>query len=129
MGYKRKAKTFDLVFTSKEDEEFDGLEIVMKGLSIKAYLKIASMADSAAVGGELGDLLHGFADALVSWNLEDDNGPVAADFDGVSAQDLDFIMKLITHWLKAAAGVGDELGKGSDSGVTSLEASMPMENL
>lgn len=129
MGYKRTAKKYELVF-DQDSGDFAGLELTLKGLSIGKYLKIAELAESASDGqGDLGPLFTAFADALISWNLEDDNGPVPATFEGVQEQELDFVMTLITKWLTSVAGVSAPLERDSDAGATSLEASMQMANL
>jgi hypothetical protein len=127
MGYKKKTKTFELSF--KGDKEYDGLELVMKGLSIGKYLKIAELAD-AANGDKTADLrpmLSAFADALISWNMEDEDGPVPADLDGIESLEIEFVMTLVSKWLTSVAGVSAPLAESSDSGATAQELSIPME--
>lgn len=126
-GYKSKKKTYTLDFEGRED--FDGLQVEAKGLSIDAYLKVSRLAEGEDAQG-LEDLLANFAKALVSWNLEDeDDNPVPANFEGVKSQDMDFIMVLIGEWMKAIAGVAAPLESDSNSGATSPAPSLPMEAL
>jgi hypothetical protein len=116
MGFKREPRTYLLVF---DDPELEGLEVRARSLSV----------------GELNDdettLLENFANALVKWNLEDrDGNPLPATLETLNTYpDIDFINGLARAWIKAVAGVGDELGKDSDSGRPSLEGSIPMESL
>ena len=71
-----------------------------------------------------------FAGALVSWNLEDEDGePIPADLAGVLSNDFDLNLELIGAWLDAASGAATPLGRPSTSGSPSLEASLPMDPL
>jgi hypothetical protein len=128
MGYKKKVKTFELSF--KGDAEYDGLELTMKGLSIGKYLKIAELADTADSDktADLRPMLSSFADALVSWNMEDeDELEVPASLEGIESLDIEFVMTLISKWLTSVAGVSAPLGSDSGSGETSPELGIPME--
>lgn len=121
MGYKSKAKRITLDFDG--DKEFEGLEVTTKGLSIGDYLDVAALTNEAST--DVTPLLAAFASSLISWNLEDeDDQPVPATLEGVKSQDIEFIMTIVSAWMKAAAGVKDSVGKDSPSGETSLEASM-----
>lgn len=130
MGYKRKIKTVILEFT---DPEFEGFECEVKSLPISEYLRVAELADQAEEGTKTAKEMFGvFAKALVRWNLEDENDqPVPATYDGVIAQDFDFVMSLIAGWLQSMGGVDEKstLGKDSPSGMTFPEGSIPMEPL
>lgn len=130
MGYKRKVKTVTLQFA---DPEFDGFECVVRSLPIAEYLRVAKLASTAEEGTESAEaMLKVFAKALVSWNLEDENDrPVPATFEGVVSQDFEFVMDVVAGWMQSMAGVDEksDLGKGSPSGVTFPEGSIPMEPL
>ena len=116
MGFRREPKTFRLVF---DDPELAGLEVRARSLSI----------------GELEDddlqVYESFAAALVSWNLEDENGDeLPATLETVrSYPDVDFMNALASAWIKAVTGVDDDLGKDLPAGRRSLEESLPMEPL
>ncbi|MGH3587162.1 MAG: hypothetical protein ACRDQ0_12645 [Pseudonocardia sp.] len=73
-------------------------------------------------------LISGFADALVSWNLERKGVPVPATQEGLDEQPFEFLYPVITAWFDAVGGVAEEsdLGKGSPSGVIFPESSLPM---
>jgi len=116
MGFRHEPKTFRLVF---DDPALEGLEVKARSLSI----------------GELHDpdirVFESFAKALVSWNLEDENGnPLPATLETIEAYpDVDFMTGLTSAWMDAVTGVDKRLGKGSPSGEQSLEGSIPMETL
>lgn len=132
-GYKRKAKVYKLIF---EDEEFAGLEVRVKSLPVGDFLDLTDLADVAAgtAGAEQKDKIERlfaiFADALLDWNLlDEDDNPVPANLDGVKSQDLDFDLTVIKAWMEAVAGVAAPLVTGSNGGTTTLEASLPMAPL
>ena len=117
MGFRHEPKTFSLVF---DDPDLEGLEVKARSLSI----------------GELNDddiqVFESFAKALVSWNLEDEDGnPLPPTLEIIqSYPDLGFMSALSNAWLNAVMGVNQELGKGSGSGEPSLvESTLPMEPL
>lgn len=131
MGYKRPGKVYRLVFT----DDLDGLEVKARSMSTGDLLDMAPLLDlkmsTSPTADELGqvrDLLERFAGVLVSWNLEDDDDqPVPADVDGLLAQDLGFVMQVITAWADAVSGVPAPLPQPSPGGEPSLAASIPME--
>jgi hypothetical protein len=130
-GFKRPGKVYKLVFT----DDLDGLEVKARSMSTGALLDMAPLLDlklSATPTAEemegIRDLLERFAEVLVSWNLEDDDDqPVPADIDGLLAQDLDFVMTIITAWADAVSGVPAPLPQTSPGGEPSLAASIPMD--
>lgn len=73
-------------------------------------------------------LIDGFAEALVSWNLEKKGVPVPATAEGLDAQPLEFFFPVVTAWFDAIGGVAEEsdLGKDLGSGVIFPESSLPM---
>lgn len=133
MGYKREPKLYRLKFA---DGDFEGLEVTLRGLNTGQFLEMSKLAksvsaDKANVDMDAAELMfRNVAHALVEWNLEDWNGdPVPATYEGVTSQDLDLNMKIITEWVGAMAAVDTPLPVGSSSGAISPEASLPMEPL
>jgi hypothetical protein len=126
--YKRAQTLYELTFA---DEDMRGLIVVMKALSIDGLLKVTQMA--AEIGekdepdlSQVSEMFKVFARHLVSWNLEDDIGDVPPDYDGVTAQDLDFILKIINAWMeKVGGGVDPTSQAASNGGATSPEALPP----
>jgi hypothetical protein len=98
-------------------------------------MNVMNLADAANGQGSandtlkaVGDLFETFATALVSWNLEDEDGtPVSADLEGIQSQDMEFILAVVRAWLEAVSSVNAPLGEGSTGGGTSQVPSIPME--
>lgn len=142
MGYRKQKTILNLKF-----EEHPELEVRLRAFKVDELLKLTTTAQTmmgpdgkvnvSAVGTEDLELLFGkFADALLSWNLEEDVSqtedvedwqPVPTTLDGVKSQEIDFVMELIDVWMTAVAGVEAPLPEGSNSGETSRELSLPME--
>jgi hypothetical protein len=125
MGYKR--PKFRLKF---EREDMAGLEVTVRGLSVDGLLKLIRLADGLKGDGSItakletaSQLFDAMAGSLVSWNLEDDDGPVAADRDGIAAQDLGFLLGIVYPWIEAVASVDTPLPQGSASGQPSAAES------
>jgi hypothetical protein len=135
MGFKPERLEYDLSF----EGDLEGLEVTMRSVSLEQYLKASAAHRLTDVRGRawtaedkaaMTDLYEAFADALESWNVEDDNGdPVPAGRAGVFAQDLQFLLPVALAWLRAMAGIEPDLGKDLSSGGISPEASLPMEAL
>ena len=83
----------------------------------------------AAVEGETETLCHFLADALIDWNLADDEGAIPADYEGVLRLPPLLITAIIAKWLEAQTSVAAPLGGGSINGAGSGAASMPMVSL
>ncbi len=136
MGFKKKTTIYELMFA---DAELEGLEVRAKSVPSGTLLDLmdaASKVDVTVKSFSPGDLLAikqlltGFAEALVSWNLEEEDGtPVPPTLESVHAQEITFIMPIVTAWMDAVAGVSSDLGKDSGSGETFPEGSLPMETL
>lgn len=135
MGYKRKSKVYVLAF---EDEEYEGLEVRVKSVPVGKFLELNSLAMGVSKNGETdaeaaietnAELLKAFANALVSWNVEDEDSgePIPSTLEGVNSCDFDFAMRLIEAWLEALAGVSRPLAQEFNSGSTALEESIPMD--
>lgn len=138
MGFVR-SRVFKLKF---DDPEFDGLEVKAKSVPLKQVLDLMDLdgadfaaLDKSARNETVRQMLTVFADALVSWNYEEedpetgDRIPVPANMDGLLTLDVDFAFQIVTAWQSAVMGVSGPLGKRSPSGDRSLEASLPMEPL
>lgn len=125
MSYTHHRKIYKLAFEGSD--EFDGLEVTARGMSVGQYLEVTSLAGSKDTES-VERLLRRFSDALVSWNLRDEDGSdIPMSYEGVGSCDIDFIMKIIAAWMTAIAGVSKELGKDLSSTGTSLELQLPME--
>jgi hypothetical protein len=136
MGYKPTRKVYKLVFA---DEEMDGLVVRCHSVPIGEMMSIVGLvrlrevkpadmtAEDLAMVNRPFEL---FADALVSWNVEDETGvPVPATLAGVMTQDADFLNAVIKAWMENVAGIPGPLARSSTGGTPSLEESIPMESL
>jgi len=108
MGY-RKVPT---IYTLDDINGEDGLIVRMKGIRVGKLRRLISNDSDDNVGEVLDLLLEG----LVSWNLEDENGPVPMTLEGLESQELPMITAIVDSWTDKVTGVSDELGKDSPAG-------------
>jgi hypothetical protein len=134
VGYKR--KVYKLKWP--EGHELHGLEVTTKGVSVRKAFELDTLMDSLAGEGsteskvEIADRLFAeFAERLISWNLEEDDGtPVLPTLAGVQDQDQGFMLGLIGTWIGAVTSVDIPLPEGSANGQSPApEASLPTESL
>jgi len=139
MGFRRN-KTYALRWA--DGTEFAGLEVEARPLPIGAMDKFGPLIALKDRGDDFGpedmDAITGMfqdfaADALVSWNFEDDEGDVPPTPEGMRRVDLEMGLAIITEWFTAVTGVSEnsdgDLGKGSEPGASSPAVSIPMEPL
>lgn len=113
MGYRR----VPTIYTLNEIPGEDGLIVRMKTISFgKVRRLIALMSADDNDDNVMDEISAQVVKNLVSWNLEDDDGPVEPDVAGVDAQDFDLVLKIVNSWLDAITGVSEDLGKDSSSG-------------
>jgi hypothetical protein len=139
-AYVRQRKVYVLKF---EQAEFDGLEVRARSVPLGTFLELIELATlfdssttdvSAENAQAIKGLFSGFASALVGWNLEVEDpehperhpDPVPATYEGLMAQDTDFVLHIVRAWMDAIAGVSGPLEGPSSGGEKSLEASLPM---
>ena len=121
MAYKRSAPVAKLTF-----DDYEGLEVQAKAPSMGALLELTDLAGQADTDPKVArKLMEDFAHYLVSWTVEDDNGPVPADISGLLSLDTPFVMEIIQAWIKGIAGVDPTSKPGSSPGQT-VESSIPM---
>lgn len=131
----RPRKTYVLRF---DDPDLEGLEIRAASVSLGKFLellKLASVLDGddtmdAAAAEAIGGLFTGFADALISWNLDerhdDEIVEVPATLEGVLAQDTDFMLQVIMAWLDVMGDVDVPLDRTSNGGKPSAAPPLPV---
>jgi hypothetical protein len=138
MGYKRKL----YVLKWPDGHELAGLEVTTKGLPVKKLFELVQLSGQLTGEGDVAakvtvadELFMGFAERLVSWNLEDDDGnPVPADLIGVTDQDFNFMVGVIMTWMDEVASVDIPLPQPSPPGGSSetepdMAALIPVETL
>lgn len=135
-SYRRQPKIYTLRWP--EGHELHGLMVSVKGLTVAKLLDLTAKAtvltseqpEVSESGAEAGRLFKDFANALVEWNLEDDNGkPVPANYRGITSLDFDFAVQLATAWMEAVASVGNPLPPPSSNGHKHLEESPELAKL
>ncbi|MEV0015449.1 hypothetical protein [Streptomyces tendae] len=120
MGYRPKRRILALDFTGTEH---DGLEASVRGLTVGEELELNEMEWTPQ------NVVKALVQRLVSWNVEDENGPVPTTFEGVCTQDGDMVLAILNALRQANSGVSDPLPQSSPSGGPSPEASIPMAPL
>lgn len=125
MGFQRKRKVYNLDF---EGTEYDGLQVKVRGLTTGEYLELVSLSGPTAEGDkEVDGMIRMFASHLVSWNLEDEKGPVPPTYEGVKDNDFTMNTAIVGAWTQALSGVPDETAKKSLPGESPLLVSIPTE--
>lgn len=134
MGYVRKSKTYRLTWA---DGDLEGLEVICRSGTVATYQRLAALKErdytaipTAEDLAENDAVYRSFAGVLVSWNLEEPKNPakpdgptrpVPATYEGLVAQDPEFVDSIILAWMSAVAGVPVDL--------EGLEESLPVEAL
>ena len=117
MGYKLPKRTAHVAF--EEGHAFHGLEVELSlSVPLATTFELARLGKNAREDAE--PFIRAFAQhVLVSWNVEDDNGPVPATPDGVvGALTQDVLLELFEQW-KDAQGVSAPLEQPSSEPSTS----------
>lgn len=131
MGYKHQAKVFKFKFDDSEPE-YAGLEIKLKSLPMKDFLKISRMEGTDHSEEELEEVINLLVNSIVSWNVEEESNdaPVPVSRDALlEIFDLSFILFLITNWMEKMSDVDANLKKASPSTGTSQVVQLPMAPL
>jgi len=86
-------------------EDFPGLEVVMRAVSVGQLMSLAGLADEFQAGkatiGQTTQLFQLVASRLVSWNIDGDDGrPVPVTEAGVRSLDTDVFMAIVTVWFE-----------------------------
>lgn len=144
MGFREQQKIYRLEF----DGDFEGLVVKV---TVPAFGKITELeAQAGAVAAMIGksadeldpeeiaaaiasstDVVDAFLDNLVEWNVEDaDGAPIPASREGLARVSSTLGRHVIKTWFEFVSGdLPDPKERPSSGGVTSLEASLPMEPL
>lgn len=122
-GYRVESPTYNLKF-----EGLEGLEVNIKGLNTGQMMELWEDKSDSSTSESSKETLLRFSAALISWNIEDENGvPIPATLEGIKSLDVSFVLTMVNGWTTALSGVDTDLGKDSDSGEQFQEASIPME--
>jgi hypothetical protein len=125
VGFKPKKKIYELKFEG--DPDLDGLVVKLRGLNTGQTLGIETAREDGSEDAVNG-MLRTYADRLVEWNIEGDNGEtLPLTLDSILGLEPDLNNKVIRAWTDAINGVPAPLDSASPDGVPSLEASIPMD--
>lgn len=150
MGHRIKRKVFALHF--EEGSDLAGATVKVRSIPFGDFTAMIGLAGAAGEAinesstaeqilgaidpqdvAQLGRLLTRFGEALVEWDLEEEDGtPIPATPEGVAGLDTDVALDIIGPWVHAVQGgvrPGSPLPDASGSGTSSAEASLPMEAL
>lgn len=116
-GYKRERRIYILEFT---DPQYQGLEVKVRSIPIREWKHLMTLDsesdDTETRVSSIQQMMYSFSEALVSWNMEDDQGnPLPTTLEYLESEDADFVMSLIMQWMKAIAWVDDSSPLDSDS--------------
>lgn len=127
-GFRAGRKTYRLVF--EDGHDLAGLVVKARSVGTGEFFELSKLADGRFGLEEGAELIARFAQHLISWNLEEEDGrPVPATHEGLLSQDFDTVIAVIMQWMDAVAGVSGPLAQPSPGGDQSLVASIPMETL
>ncbi|MFF9271152.1 hypothetical protein [Streptomyces rochei] len=120
MGYRPKRRVYELDFTGTE---WEGLEASVRGLTVGEELELNEMEWTPE------NTVKALVKRLVSWNVEDDDGPVPTTFEGVCRQDGAMVLAILNALRTVISGVPDPLPQTSPDGEPSPAVPIPMAPL
>lgn len=127
MGYRR--KNYRLVWP--DSHELSGLEVVLKGMRIGELGKLTELKGMDAENLDvsiLEEIAATFANHLVSWNYEDEEGnALPASKESALDMDVRVLMQIVMKWAEVASDVPGPLPKRSSGGAPFPVASIPMD--
>ncbi|MET8475436.1 hypothetical protein ABZY90_19530 [Streptomyces sp. NPDC006422] len=125
MGF-RESSTITIRF--EPGDEYHGLEAQVRSMSIAEWLNASGL--DGGEGDNTGTTIERFCRALISWNLEDEQGRPVPVADAPN-RDARLIRRLNNAWVESLTGVhtGDPLPETSSSGETSPAPPIPMAPL
>lgn len=133
MGFKRGKTTYKLTFADPEYADpvtGDALVVKTSSVDLGQYMDILELIDRPMTRENITALFGQFAEFLVEWNVEDDDGePVPTTVAGLMSLDLPFVQMIIEAWRDEMERVATPLGPSSSGGGQSEAVSIPMETL
>lgn len=113
MGFKLPERMLVLEF---EGTAYEGAEIKMRlDMPLGAFLEVQAIQAS----GDIPALCRIMSSLVVSWNLEDDDGPIPCSYDGMMRLTPGLLNTLIEQWVKGQVSAPVPLGQVSSNGATS----------
>lgn len=119
MGFKVNQTTLKLVF---DDPELEGLVVRMRAGTVGDRMRLNELGTNE-------EIVEFYAGLLVGWNAEDNDGPLPMTPDGVKRIDHQTFLAIQRAWTNVRQTIPAPLEPPSSAGATSLEESMPMDDL
>lgn len=114
-----------------EDHELHGLQVRCRAPKLGdviMFQKLRGLPEDQRP--DLDEFFRPFADTLISWNLETEQGaPVPPTLAGMLAEDVNLMQDIVDAWMEATSGVSAPKEPRSNDGASLVEASLPMEPL
>lgn len=109
MNYKRERRVYVMEFA---DPAYAGLEIKVRSIPIRELTHLMTLdpesEDAELRASAIDKLISAFAEALVSWNMTDENDqPLPTTLEYIESEDADFVMACIAQWMAAVSRVDD----------------------
>lgn len=115
-GYRPERRVYLLRF---EAPEMAGLTVRTRAIPFGILTQAVKLGRQGLTLDDLDTvdrIFDSFADALIEWNLLDEDGhPVPATADGLAAQDLDLVLTIIMAWTQTASVAGQSEQRSSRS--------------
>ncbi|MFE0378335.1 hypothetical protein ACFW1M_22755 [Streptomyces inhibens] len=131
MAYRKQGRRIEISLAGHT--EYGDVRAVARGMDLDSYLELMGYTEGPEVTSKSGIVrqLERFADALISWNIEEEDGtPTPATRAEFFALDESLALALATDWIERLGGkVDGPLESSSPDGGPSPEASIPMEPL
>lgn len=108
-----------------------GLNVRVKSVKFGKVRQLMALMDDDDKDVETMDAItRMLADAIVSWDLEDEYGVrVAPSVEAIDDMEFAEVIDLVSRWLDKITGPSDGLGKGSTSGASFPGQPLTMEAL
>ncbi|GAA2199949.1 hypothetical protein [Streptomyces bangladeshensis] len=137
MGYRKTTRKIEVSLKGHKvyGQDTEHPVAYARGKNLEEYLRLQGFTETEEGDERTGIVrqLEEFADSLISWNLENEDGtPVPCTRAGLFSIDNDLALAMATEWLERLGGKVDEaspLDGTSLSGEPSPVASIPMEAL
>ncbi|MFB7440257.1 hypothetical protein ACFC01_18170 [Streptomyces mirabilis] len=137
MGYRKTTRRIEVSLKGHKEygQDAEYPQAFARGKNLDEYLRLMSFTEAEEGDERTGIVrqLEEFADSLVSWNLEAEDGtPLPCTREAFFGIDNDLALALATRWLDVLGGKVDDaspLPVSSPSGGPSPALSIPMEAL
>ncbi|MFI1889813.1 hypothetical protein [Streptomyces jumonjinensis] len=134
MAYRKtSSKGITVSLAGHQDPEYHEVQAVARRLPLADYLELVGLSaeDEPGSAPHVVRQLERFADALISWNIEEENGaPTPASREEFFRLDETLALALATEWVERLGGkVDGPLPQSSPAGEPSPVASIPTETL